>query len=236
MIFNEPLISGILLKRYKRFLADIKLDSGEFITAHCPNSGSMKTCKEPGWKVMVSDSKNPKRKLRYTWEMVHNSTCWIGINTQVPNKIAKEAVENGTISELSGYDSIRSEVKYGQNSRVDLLLSNENELCYVEVKNVTLVEQDGFYRFPDAVTERGRKHLFELMEVKKNGHRAVMLFAIQRSDGGIFKPADEIDPAYGQSLREAYKCGVEILPYLADVSPNEIRLTKRVEFDLTKQN
>ena len=204
MEFSQPLIPGILLKRYKRFLADIKLDTGEFITAHCANSGSMKTCKEPGWKVLVSKSNNPKRKLKYTWEMVHNGTCWIGINTQVPNKIASEAILNGVIPELAGYTNLKNEVKYGKNSRIDILLTGDQPDCYVEVKNVTLVEEDGFYKFPDAVTERGRKHLSELLDVVKAGGRAVMLYVIQRSDGTIFKPAYEIDPAYGARLKEVH--------------------------------
>jgi sugar fermentation stimulation protein A len=232
MEFSQQLVSGTLIKRYQRFLADVRLDDGSIVTAHCPNSGSMKTCKEPGWKVMLIESRNPKRKLRYTWEMVHNGTCWIGINTQVPNKIAAEAVTQGRIPELSGYDELRSEVKYGVNSRIDLLLKNGNQLCYVEVKNVTLVEDDGFYKFPDAVTERGRKHLYELLEVVKAGQRAVMLFVIQRSDGTIFKPADAIDPLYGQTLREVHKQGVEILAYRAQVSPQNIKLTDKIDYTL----
>jgi sugar fermentation stimulation protein A len=232
MDFSKPLIPGILLKRYKRFLADIKLDSGEFITAHCPNSGSMKTCKEPGWKVLVSESDNPKRKLKYTWEMVHNGKCWIGINTQVPNKIASEAILNGTIPELSGYSDLKNEVKYGKNSRIDILLSGGKPDCYVEVKNVTLVEEDGYYKFPDAVTERGKKHLYEMLDMIKSRKRAVMLYVIQRSDGTIFKPAYDIDPVYGKSLKEVHQQGIEILAYRADVTPERIELTTRLEFEL----
>jgi sugar fermentation stimulation protein A len=232
MDFRQPLIPGILFKRYKRFLAEIKLESGEFITAHCPNSGSMKTCKEPGWKVLVSESDNPKRKLKYTWEMVHNGKCWIGINTQVPNKIASEAILNGTIPELSGYSDLKNEVKYGKNSRIDILLSGGKPDCYVEVKNVTLVEEDGYYKFPDAVTERGKKHLYEMLDMIKSGKRAVMLYVIQRSDGTIFKPAYDIDPVYGKSLKEVHQQGIEILAYRADVTPERIELTTRLEFEL----
>jgi sugar fermentation stimulation protein A len=221
-----------LFKRYKRFLAEIKLESGEFITAHCPNSGSMKTCKEPGWKVLVSESDNPKRKLKYTWEMVHNGKCWIGINTQVPNKIASEAILNGTIPELSGYSDLKNEVKYGKNSRIDILLSGGKPDCYVEVKNVTLVEEDGYYKFPDAVTERGKKHLYEMLDMIKSRKRAVMLYVIQRSDGTIFKPAYDIDPVYGKSLKEVHQQGIEILAYRADVTPERIELTTRLEFEL----
>ncbi|MBN1408232.1 MAG: DNA/RNA nuclease SfsA [Calditrichaceae bacterium] len=232
MKFEKPLIEGVLLKRYKRFLADIRLNNGQYITAHCPNSGSMKTCKEPGWKVLVSESDNIKRKLKYTWEMIYNGTCWIGINTQIPNKIAIEAIQNGVIPELSGYDKIQSEIKYGQNSRIDILLTGNKGTCYVEVKNVTLVEAEGYYQFPDAVTERGKKHLYELLEMVKKGHRAVMLFVVQRSDGTIFKPADHIDSEYARTLREVYRQGVEILIYQADVSPIEIKLNRAIIFSL----
>ena len=232
MKFDKPLIEGILLKRYKRFLADIKLNNGQYTTAHCPNSGSMKTCKEPGWKVLVSESNNPNRKLKYTWEMVHNGKCWIGINTQIPNKVAREAIQNGVVPELIGYDKIQSEVKYGKNSRIDILLSGNKGTCYVEVKNVTLVEADGYYKFPDAVTERGRKHLYELLEMVKTGHRAAMLYVVQRSDGTTFKPADHIDPEYASALKEVHQQGVEILVYQADVSPAEIKLNNAISFSL----
>jgi len=232
MKFNQTLIPGKLSKRYKRFLADIELDSGEFITAHCPNSGSMKTCANPGWKVMLSESDNPKRKYKYTWEMVHNEKCWIGINTMIPNIIAEEAIKNGTISELSGYDEIKREVKYGENSRIDIFLKNDQEICYVEVKNVTLVEDDGNYYFPDSVTSRGLKHLHELIEMKMQGHRSVMLFVIQRSDGNIFKPAVHIDRKYTEGLKTAYENGVEILAVQADVSPIEIALNNNINWEL----
>jgi sugar fermentation stimulation protein A len=232
MKYDRPLIPGKLLNRYKRFLADIELDFGEFITAHCPNSGSMKTCTNPGWKVLLSESNNPKRKYKYTWEMVHNEKCWIGINTMVPNIIAEESIKNGTISELGGYTEIKREVKYGENSRIDILLKNPKETCYVEVKNVTLVEDDGNYYFPDAVTSRGLKHLHELMEMKRQGHRAVMLFVIQRSDGKIFKPAAHIDPKYAEGLKIAYENGVEILVRQAEVSPQKIMINNKINFEI----
>jgi sugar fermentation stimulation protein A len=234
MKFAKPAHFGILIKRYKRFLADIKLDNGEIITAHCANSGSMKTCAEPGWNVMVSDSQNPKRKLRYTWELVHNGVCWIGINTLVPNKLAHEAIGHGIISELSGYSKIRSEQKYGQNSRIDFLLENKNEKCFVEVKNVTLVENNTFL-FPDAVTARGLKHLNELLEMKKAGQRAVMLYIIQRNDANIFRPCYEIDSKYAEKLEDVYHQGVEILPYVANVSTEEITISHKVEFAFKRE-
>ncbi len=232
MQFEQELIAGKLIKRYKRFLADVQLETGQLVTAHCPNSGSMKTCDTPGWEVRLSSTDNPKRKLKYTWEMVHNGRCWIGINTILANKIAAEGIRKGVIRELQGYDVLRTERKYGLNSRVDILLESESQMCYVEIKNVTLVEDDGFYRFPDAVTKRGLKHLQELTEMVRQGHRAVLLFLIQRSDGTIFKPADHIDPAYAQGLRAAYKAGLEILPYRAEVSPQEIVVVERVPFEL----
>jgi len=230
--FDRPLIKGTLIKRYKRFLADIELADGKTVTAHCPNSGSMKTCDRPGWQVRLSHSDNPKRKLKYTWEMVHNGRCWIGINTILANKIVTEGIRTGVITELQGYDEMRTERAYGQNSRVDILLRKGENLCFVEVKNVTLVEEDGFYRFPDAVTKRGFKHLQELSEMVRQGQRAVMLFLIQRSDGTIFKPAGHIDPDYAEELRRAFSSGVEILPYRAEVSPEKIIIAERVPFEL----
>jgi sugar fermentation stimulation protein A len=232
MQFAQPLLTGTLIKRYKRFLADVELEDGSVVTAHCPNSGSMKTCAEPGWAVRLSRANNPKRKLKYTWELVHNGVCWIGINTHLANKLTVEAIEKGWIPELGGYHTLRTEVKYGQNSRVDILLESESERCYVEVKNVTLVEADGVYRFPDAVTKRGLKHLHELREMKRQGHRAVMLFAIQRSDGSHFEPAAGIDPEYARALKQAHAAGVEILPYRAETDPKHIELKHKTEFNL----
>lgn len=226
MIFDHPLESAILRRRYKRFLADVERPDGTLMTVHCPNSGSMKTCVGDGWSCRISDSRNPKRKLSHTLEMVHNGTCWIGVNTQLPNKIAGEAIEAGRIPELTGYDNLQREVRYGaEKSRIDLLATKPDESCYIEVKNVTLVEEDGYYRFPDAVTARGLKHLRELMAMKDAGHRAVMLYVIQRSDGTTFRPATAIDPDYAAALKTAHDHGVEILPYLAKVSPEAVDLT-----------
>jgi len=231
MKLERPLLFGTLIQRYKRFLADVKLENGDIITVHCANSGSMKTCAKPGWRVMISDSQNPKRKLRFTWEMVHNGKGWIGINTQMPNKIVKEAIENNEIPELTGYTKIITEKKYGQNSRIDLFLEKLSGQCYVEVKNVTMMEENT-YLFPDAVTIRGLKHLNELAEMKKQGHRAVMFFLIQRNNGTIFKPCKVIDPEYSDKLNEVYEKGVEILPYVANVSPHEITISHKVNFVL----
>jgi sugar fermentation stimulation protein A len=221
------MIYGTLIKRYKRFLADVELEDGSVITVHCPNTGRMTTCAEPGWRVALSDSNNPKRKYRYTWELVHNGDGWICVNTGRANEIACEAVSSGTIPELAGYTEVIREQTFG-NSRFDLLLRTDDDLCYVEVKSVTLLATDGCYAFPDAVTERGRKHLNELIEVVNAGHRAAMLFVISRSDGTTFRVADEIDPNYAAALKVAIAAGVEIHAWRAEVSPEEIRLIKPV--------
>ncbi len=231
MILPQPLIPGTLVQRYKRFLADIKLEDSQIITAHCPNSGSMKSCKEPGSPVFVSTSDNQKRKLKYTWQLVKANGVWVGINTHYPNKLVKEGILDGIVKELQGYRQIRSEVKYGTNSRIDLLLESEQDLCYVEVKNVTLVEENTAL-FPDAVTVRGQKHLKELVKMRKAGHRAVIFFVVQRSDGKTVVPADEIDPEYGALLRWAVENGVEALAYQAFVSEKEIYLSQKLPVKL----
>lgn len=223
------LIPGRLIKRYKRFLADIELEDGSMVTAHCPNSGSMRGCNRPGSAVMLSRSDNPTRKLAYTWELVQVDGHWVGLNTMLPNRLVEEAILNGTITELQGYARLRREVAYGsERSRIDLLLEGgQGCCCYVEIKNVTLVEDDRAL-FPDAVTERGQKHLRELQEVVQSGHRGVILFTVQRGDGRAVAPADAIDPAYGRLLRKAVANGVEALAYRAMVQPEEIRLTERL--------
>jgi sugar fermentation stimulation protein A len=193
----------------------------------------MKSCTGPDWPVLLSKSDNRKRKYPYTWEMVHNGTCWIGINTGVPNIIVADAIRENRIPELSGYDDMRREVKYGKNSRIDILLSRNDEKCYVEVKNVTLVEDDGMYYFPDAVTERGTKHLVELTHMIHQGHRSVMCYVVQRNDGKIFKPASHIDPKYAKALKVAQSNGVEILVFQALVSPESITITQKIPFDLS---
>lgn len=227
MNYDAPLTFGTLIRRYKRFLADIELDDGQLITAHCPNTGRMTTCAKPGWKVALSTSDNPKRKYRHTWELVHNGQCWISVNTGRTNAIAAEAILNDLIPELTGYPELLREQTFG-NSRFDLLLRNEDQLCYVEVKSVTLVDSDGCYIFPDAPTERGRKHLKELAQAKATGHRAVMLFVIQRSDGSGFRPASEIDPAYASGLKQSIVAGVEAYAWQAEISPEGILLQHSV--------
>lgn len=224
--------TGTILKRYKRFLADITLDSGETVVVHVPNTGSMKTCWEPGWKVIVSESDNPLRKLKYTLEMLHNGSTWIGVNTSNPMKIVIEALKNKIITELAEYDDIKPEVKIGD-SRIDLLLKNKKaEECYVEIKNVTLLGDNNVALFPDGVSDRGSKHLHELIKIKKNGRRACMLFVIQREDVNHFSPAHLIDPTYAKNLTEAYQNGVEILCYQCELSPQSIELKRRLDFSL----
>lgn len=222
-----PLVAGTLIKRYKRFLADVMLDGGDVVTVHCPNSGSMKGCATPGNRVFLSRSANPERKYPLGWELVLADGFWAGINTGLPNRLTREAIENGTVAELQGYATIRPEVPYGEHSRIDLLLEGQAGRCFVEVKNVTLVES-GRALFPDAVTIRGQKHLQELMRVVREGDRGVIFFTVQRGDGNSFSPADMIDPEYGRLLRLALDNGVEAMAYRALVTPEEIRLTERL--------
>ncbi|MBR8834563.1 MAG: DNA/RNA nuclease SfsA [Stigonema ocellatum SAG 48.90 = DSM 106950] len=229
-----PLYSGILLKRYKRFLADIELASGELITAHCPNTGPMTGVSTPGSAVQVSKSNNPNRKLSYTWELIQvhdNEPTWVGINTFLPNQIIKIALEKRLFPELGEYSQFRGEVPYGhdQKSRVDfliypnngeLLLTENNRNIYVEVKNTTLAEGK-LALFPDTETTRGQKHLRELMALLP-GSRAVMLYFINRGDCTEFAPGDATDPVYGQLLRDAIALGLEVLPSRFQITPEGI--------------
>lgn len=225
MKLPDKLIKGTLIKRYKRFLADVELPDGSVVTAHTPNSGSMMGCNMPGSPVYLSRSDNPKRKLKHTLEIIDVNGVLVGIHTGHPNKLVEEAILNGVISELQGYTEIRREVKYGQNSRVDLLLQGDGlKDCFVEVKNVTLAE-NGVALFPDAVTVRGQKHLNELMEMVRQGFRAAMVFVVQRSDVNSFSPAYSIDPEYGKLLKLALENGVEVIAYQAKVTLEEILLS-----------
>lgn len=232
MKFESKLVKGKIIKRYKRFLADIELDSGEFITAHTANTGSMKTCWEPGWKVLCSYHDNPKRKLKYSLELTHNGNSWILVNTSLPNKIGKEAIEKNLIKELTGYDHIKPEAKIGE-SRIDLLLTKDSgEKCYVEIKNVTLKGDDDLALFPDGVTTRGQKHLRELMQIKASGDRACMLYIVNRSDVTSFSPAAHIDPVYAELLKEAEAKGVEILVYQTKITPSEVVISSAIPYEL----
>lgn len=232
MKFPTKLIKGKILKRYKRFLADIELENGEVVVAHTANTGSMKTCWEPGWKVLCSYHDDPKRKLKYSLEMTNNGKSWILVNTGMPNKLAYEAIEKDLIQELLGYDHIKPEVKIGK-SRIDLLLTKENgEKCYVEVKNVTLLGEEGKALFPDGITERGQKHLRELMDIKKAGDRACMLYMVNRSDVNSFSPAEHIDPVYAELLREAESKGVEVLVYQTKLTPTAVLVERSLPYEL----
>ena len=225
----EKLIKGKLVKRYKRFLADIILEDGQEITAHVPNSGAMTSCIEDNCDVWVTFHDNPKRKLKYTLELTKMAENLICTNTGVANKIAIEAIENSTIKELQGYTSLKPEQKYGQNSRIDILLENENQKCYVEVKSVSLKINDNL-AFPDSVTSRGTKHLNELYDMVKDGHRAVMLYVVQRTDDLPFRLACEIDKKYCEAFAEVTKKGVEVLVYQSNISLEEIEIKKKLIF------
>jgi sugar fermentation stimulation protein A len=231
MKFDKPLITGTLLKRYKRFLADVQMDCGNVVTAHTPNTGSMMGCSEPGSRVWLSDSGNTKRKYPLSWELVESQgDTLVGINTGLSNRLVREAIEQGVVRELQGYDRIRAEVRYGdENSRIDLLLEQHGTEpdCYVEVKNVTLADGSSAL-FPDAVSTRGTKHLRELITMVRGGYRASMCFCIQRGDVLDMRPADAVDPEYGKTLRQAQGEGVEIFAYRADVTPESIELTSAV--------
>jgi sugar fermentation stimulation protein A len=236
MQLPKRLQPGVLTKRYKRFLADIVTDAGDSFTIHCPNTGSMKNCQEPGSRIWYSDSENPNRKYSCTWELVEvDDEHIVGINTGLANKLVHEAIELGRIKELGGYESIRTEVAYGeQKSRIDLLLeglgADSNAQCYVEVKNVSLGMGDGLGVFPDAVTSRGQKHLQELLLMHESGHRAVLLFCVQHSGIERIAPADDIDPEYGRLLREVVSKGVEVLAYRAefDLQNSQIELLAKL--------
>ena len=227
MKLTPPLIPARLIRRYKRFLADVEMESGETITVHTPNTGSMLGCSDPGSRIWLRDSENPKRKYLYSWDITEAADgVLIGVNTGIPNLLVAEAIENGVIKELQGYETIRQEVRYGsENSRIDLLLSDpEKPDCYIEIKNVTTCDDEGFGFFPDAVSSRATKHLRELMGVVEEGKRAVLCFCVQRGDVEQVRPADQIDPLYGRQLRKALGAGVEAIAYRARVSPQEVIL------------
>ena len=228
MKFTYPLTHGRLVRRYKRFLADVILDDGTQVTAHCTNSGSMKSCLEADAEVWLSPASDPKRKTRFTWEMIRINDDWVGINTSKPNALAFEWVDRGLVPGLEGISGLRREVKW-EDSRFDLYgemdqsksASGTERGCFIEVKNVSMKEGDRAL-FPDAVTERGRKHLNTLIRVKKAGMRAVMLYVVQRMDVRIFSPARDIDPAYGLALDKAIRNGVEVVVVQARVTPEGI--------------
>jgi sugar fermentation stimulation protein A len=234
MQFECDLLAGRLIDRYKRFFADVRLEGGEVVVTHCPNPGSMKNCRPADARVWVRRNDNPRRTLRYTWELVEVEDTFVCVNTSRNNLVVAEALAAGAIAELRGYDRVRSEVRYGERSRVDFLLSRGDQHCYVEVKGVTLGVGQGVSAFPDSVTARGTRHLRELMAMVAAGHRAALLFCAARADTQQIRPADDIDPVYGETLRAAAAAGVEILGYRCDVSPAGIWLRSRVPVELAK--
>lgn len=234
MKFAAPLASGRLVKRYKRFLADVVLDeNGSEVTAHCANPGSMLGLKEPGSRVWLSQSDNPKRKLKYSWEIIEADGALVGINTAHPNRLVEEAIEADRIKALSGYETLRREVKYGKNSRIDILLEDGNgKKTYVEVKNVHLMRQAGLAEFPDSVTARGAKHLAELADMVAEGHGAAMVFLVQRPDCDRLSLASDIDPAYASAFAAAREAGVNTYAIGCDVTLDGIEAVRTVNIEI----
>ncbi len=229
MEFSEPLVRGRLVRRYKRFLADVALDGDRTVTAHCPNPGSMLGALEPGSEVWLSPASNPKRKLRYTWEMIRVGEHLVGVNTHNPNRLVEEAVAAGRVPELAGYARLRREIRYGRNSRIDILLEDAGKPdCYVEIKNVQLMRRAGLAEFPDAVSVRAAKHQGELAAMVASGARAVTFYLCQRQDCDGFRIADDIDPNYAKASADALGAGVEALCYGCILSPREIALDRRL--------
>lgn len=227
MIFRAPLERGLLIKRYKRFMADIEREDGSIITAHCPNSGALQGVSDPGTPVWFSTSLNPTRKFPFTWEMAQVNGIFVGTNTSHPNDLVEEAIRLDRIPELKGYPSLRREVPYGTNSRIDILLSEP--LVYVEVKNVHW-KRDDIAVFPSSVTSRGAKHMRELSRMVEAGHQAYVIYVVQRNDCDSFEIAADVDPLYDQETRAALAVGVKILVYACEVSPLEISLTREMKY------
>jgi sugar fermentation stimulation protein A len=233
MRFAEAPLEGRFLRRYQRFFADVELSSGEVVTAHCPNTGSLKGCLVEGAGVWLRDSHDAARKLRTTWQAIELGGTWVNVDTGLPNRVVSEALGAGRIPGLCGYGALRREVRYGEQSRIDVLLEGhaEHPRCYVEVKSTTLAE-DEVGLFPDAVTERGRKHLGELVRMVQAGERAVQLFFVSRADVRVLRPAEAIDPAYAAALRAAAAHGVEVRAFAAEVTALGLELGAELEVEL----
>ncbi len=232
MRFQTPLVPAVLLRRYKRFLADVRLEDGREVTAHCANPGSMMGLKDEGLKVWLEPNDDPKKKLKYGWRLVeHENGHFTGVDTSIPNRALKTALLAHEIPELADYETVRPEVKYGSNSRIDFLLSDEGRKdLYLEVKSVTLSREDGVSEFPDSVTARGAKHLEELMAMIDEGHDAMMLYLVQRTDAERVTLASDIDPTYAEAFRRARAAGVKVLAYGCDISPTEINIGRPLPF------
>lgn len=230
MRFATPLVPARLIKRYKRFLSDMRLEDGREVVAHCANPGSMMGLAEPGMKVWLEPNDDPKKKLKYGWRLVdHENGHFTGVDTSVPNKALKAALMAHEVPGLE-YELVRPEVKYGENSRIDFLLSGQGHDTYVEVKSVTLSRQPGLAEFPDSVTARGAKHLFELSQMVQAGHRAVMLYLVQRTDCAVLTLAADIDAAYAQAFRDARAAGVEVMVFDCAISPDGVELRRPLDF------
>lgn len=230
--FPQPMLQAKLLRRYKRFLADVELQDGTVLTVHCPNTGAMTGCAEQGWNVWLSKSDSPKRKYPYTWELVETDRGLACVHASLANKVVALALGNAEVPELVNYSEIKAEVTYGnEGSRADFLLKEGVAQCFVEVKSVTLLREGGVGAFPDAVSQRGSKHLRELSAMKAQGHRAVLFFCVLHSGIHQVSVADDIDLVYGQMLSEAVAAGVEVLAYGCDIDHFGIQLSHRIEFD-----
>jgi sugar fermentation stimulation protein A len=231
MRFETPLLPGILVRRYKRFLADVTLPDGSLLTVHCPNSGSMLGCSEPGSRVMLSLSEKETRKYSHTLEMVQSGKVWVGVNTSLTNKLVREYLEAQRVEEFGRIDAIRQEVKTSDRTRLDFLLKRNDHSIFVEVKNCSLAENSAAM-FPDAVTVRGTKHLLELASLKRQGHEAAVFFCVQRQDADWFMPARHIDPVYARTVMQVAAEGVLVIACQAEVSPEEIKIIRRLPVKL----
>lgn len=235
MRFQTPLVPGRLIRRYKRFLADVTLEDGAEVTAHCANPGSMMGLAEPGTRIWLEPNDDPKKKLKYGWRLVdHENGHFTGVDTSVPNRALRAALEAGAVPGLPPYDTVRAEVKFGQNSRVDFVLSGARGDVFVEVKSVTLSRQPGLAEFPDSVTARGLKHLQELSSVVQQGGQAFMLYLVQRTDAERVTIAADIDPAYADGLRDAMRAGVQVLALGCRIDPVSVEPAGPLAFELNK--
>ena len=232
MRFQTPLLPAVLIRRYKRFLADARLEDGTEITAHCANPGSMMGLAEPGSRIWLEPNDDPKKKLKYGWRLVdHENGHFTGVDTSVPNRALKAALMAHQLPELATYPMVRSEVKYGEKSRIDFLLTGDGlPDLYVEVKSVTLSRKTGLAEFPDSVTARGTKHLGELQQMVTEGHRAMMLYLVQRTDAQTVTLASDIDPTYAAAFAAARAAGVEVMAYGCQITPDAIEIGTRLPF------
>ncbi|TCO73508.1 DNA/RNA nuclease SfsA [Rhodovulum euryhalinum] len=237
MRFQSPLVPGRLIRRYNRFLADVTLDSGDAVTAHCPNPGSMMGLKDPGLRVWLEPNDDPRKKLRFGWRLAElPGGHWAGIDAGLANRVVREALEAGRVTALANYPTLRPEVAYGEKSRVDFLLSGPGlPDAYLEVKNVHLRRTDDWAEFPDSVTARGARHMAELARMAQAGHRAAVLYLVQRTDCARFRLAADLDPAYAAAARAAQAAGVEMLCHATRIGPDGVTLAHPLPVNLAPQ-